>query len=177
MRRPAAAFGLLFCLIAAAAPASPTAASAESAAEAMTAFGLLGTWSPDCAGPIRVTYAAPPGAGPTSSAVIDGTEQAVAEITEAVRIGTDRIRWTSVYKKYSPLDVAKLAWMPEPGEAWETVLVKSGDKIRSLQSQRLDGAKVLVRDGFYYAADDNVPGRPIIWRRTDQATPPFGRCS
>jgi len=175
MRRLAAAFGLVFCLAAATAAAQAT-ASAETATEALTAFGILGTWSPDCGGPIRVTYAARSGAGPISSAVIDGAEQAVAEIKEAARVGADQIHWTSVYKKYSPLDVAKQAWMPEPGEVWETLLVKLGDKIRSLQSQRLDGQKVLVRDGFYYAADDSVPGRPILWRRTDQATPLFGRC-
>lgn len=154
-----------------------TPASADTAANALSAFGILGTWSPDCAGPIRVTYAAPAGAPATSAAVIDGKEQAVAEIHDPVRIDAVRIRWTSVYRKYSPLDVAKQPWMPQPGEAWETVLEKLGDKIRSMQSQRADGGKVLVRDGFYYTADDTVPNRPIVWRRTDQTTPLFGRCS
>lgn len=169
MRRLAAAAAV--ALLLAAAPAV-----AETAADALQAFGLVGTWSPDCAGPIRVSYSLHPGAPPTSRAVINGTEQAVTEIQDAVRLAPDRLRWTSIYRKYSPLDVARQSWMPEPGETWETELLIEGGKIRSLASQRADGRKVLVRNGFYYAADDAVPGRPTVWRKTDQETPYFVRC-
>jgi hypothetical protein len=151
-------------------------AAAETTAEALRAFGLLGIWSPDCAGPIRHLYALHPGKPPTATAIIDGTEQAITEIEDATRSGDDRIRWVAHYRKYLPLNVGPQPWMPVPGERWETVLLKVGDKFRSWRSQRLDGAKILVRDGFNYEAEASPVGGPLLWRKTDEATPLFARC-
>jgi len=153
------------------------AAAADIAAQAIEAFGLAGTWSPDCAGPIRVTYAVRPGSVPTATAVIDGTEQAITEIEDAVLLGPNQIKWTAIYRKWSPLDLPRQAWMPDPGETWETILEKVDGKIRSLQSQRQDGQKVLARDGFYYVADEKQAGVPLVWRKTDQPTRFFARCN
>lgn len=151
-------------------------AAPEDTDAAVRAFGLVGTWSPDCAGPIRHIYALHAGAPPTATAIINGTEQAVTEIYDAASDGPNRLRWIALYRKYLPLDAAVQPWMPVPGERWETILQKVGRGFRAWRSQRLDGGKVLVRDGFDYEAEQSPVGGPTIWRKTDAATPPFGPC-
>ena len=170
--RLAAAIGVAACLAA-------NLATAENASEAATpsqvieAFGLVGTWSPDCAGPIRVIYATQPGGAATASVVIRQTEIAASEIREIVELGPARIKWTSIMKAWSLPDQPHQSWMPEPGEIWETVIEKLGPKIRPIQSIRQDGRKILVKDGFIYDANESVPGG---WRNTLKATIPLERC-
>jgi hypothetical protein len=67
--------------------------------------------------------------------------------------------------------------MPEPGEVWETVIEMVGDKIRPIQSQRKDGQKISVKDGFIYAGENGKQLGSIRWRNTGDATRPLGRCS
>ncbi len=150
-------------------------AFAESAAQAMQAFGLIGTWSPDCAGPIRLVYAAPPGGAPTFRMFVHGREVVVSEIQQAFPLRPGQIKWISVIKKWSVLTPRK-PWMPQPGETWQTVIVKLGDRIRSLQSQRTDGKKIGAKNGFSYIGDDVKGADLVIWRNTGKPTPLYTKC-
>jgi hypothetical protein len=163
-------------MIVAALVAAPP-ARAQTAAELLQAFGLVGTWSPDCAGPVRVIYTVSPGGSPTVQVLLRGDEIAASEIREAAPLGPDRIKWTSVMKAWSLPDEPHRRWMPEPGETWETIMEKTGKTIRPIQSMRQDGEKILVKDGFIYDADDPPGGGAIIWHNSEKATVPLHQCA
>ena len=71
---------------------------AESTAEALRAFGLVGTWSPDCAADgnsifyARVTFAASTLDAPTMSMVIIDNRSFLSQIVSAVRVTEDKIK-------------------------------------------------------------------------------------
>ena len=154
-----------------------TSAVAESASEAVRAFGLVGTWSPDCAGAFRTIYAAPAGAAPSVRVTMGGEEIASSEIRETERLGPNRLKWSSVIKTWSLTDRPHENWMPEPGEVWETVIEKSGDRIRPMLSQRQDGQKISVKDGLIYNGAIAPDGHSVVWRNSGKATLPLARCS
>jgi hypothetical protein len=167
---PAAAVAA--CLILA-----PAAASAETTAAAMQAFGLTGTWSTNCAGAFRVVYEVPAGGAPTVRVIEEGREIAASEIREILDRTDDQISWTSVITAWSLADQPDERWMPAPGEIWETGLAKLGGKIRPMHSQRQDGGKIAVKDGFIYTAEEPKPGGAVAWRNTGKATLPLQRCT
>ena len=119
---------------------APASARAESAAAALQAFGLVGTWSPDCAGPYRTIYDAPGGGAPTVQLTLHGRAYASSEIREVLVRSAERITWTSVIKTWSLPDQPEERWMPAPGEVWETGLIKQDGKIRPIDSRRQDGS-------------------------------------
>ena len=166
MRRLAVAVGVAACLAAGL-------AAAQSASEAFEAFGLVGTWSPDCSGPIRVIYATQPDGLATARVMIKQTEIAASDIQSVVQLEAAQIKWTSIMRVWSLPDQPHRPWMPEAGEIWETVIEKLGSKIRPLQSIRQDGQKILVKDGLIYDSDESVIGG---WRNTQKATVPLERC-
>jgi hypothetical protein len=166
MRRIAAAIGVAACLAA-------NLATAETVSEAFSAFGLVGAWSPDCTGPIRVIYATQPDGAASVSVVIERREIAASDIQSIVRLGVAQIKWISIMRKWSLPDQPQQPWMPESGEIWETVIEKLGPKIRPLQSIRQDGQKILVKDGFIYDPDKSATGG---WRNTQKATIALERC-
>src|SRR5947199_7677453 len=93
---------------------------ADSAAEVMLAFGLLGTWSPDCNGPFRTSYEIFPGRAPTVRVTMLGREIATSEIQEAQHSAASQIKWHSLINTFALPDRPRESWMPEPGEIWET---------------------------------------------------------
>ena len=156
--------------------ALPAAALAQSPSDAVRAFGLVGSWSPDCAGQFRTIYAAPSGATPTVRLTMDGREIASSEIRETELLGDNRLKWNSVIKTWSLPDRPLEAWMPQPGEIWETVIEKLDDKIRPIESRRQDGQKVQVKGGFIYDGASAGDGGSIVWRNTGKETVLLSRC-
>jgi hypothetical protein len=172
------------------------AVAAESAAEAIRAFGLTGTWSVDCkrdpqqvcepnACGARMTYIVPPTEAPTISNVI-GTfspgqvKTFTSTILSATRIADDTIKLVSVQ---APPPSTTLVWWRQPGEVWEIVLLKVGDKYRTFSARRSDGKKIAEDDGFEVRPPPPPPPAkaydvlPTQWNRTKQQTPLFEKCS
>ncbi len=154
---------------------APLPVMAESAAAALQAFGLVGTWSPDCSGGFRTIYAG--GDPPTVRLTQNGREYASSEIREILARSGDRIRWSSVIKSWFLPEHREDTWMPQPGEIWETGLVKFDGKIRPIDSRRQDGGKIQVKDGFIYTGETPAAGGAVVWQNTGRATLPLERCS
>jgi hypothetical protein len=189
MRDPA--FGLIIACLA----AGPVAAE-ESAAEVIQSFGLVGTWSVDCKRDpnqactsngcgARMTYIVPPSGSPTIRNVI-GTfspgqvRTFISTIYAATRIADDKIKFVSVQDP--PASVAAV-WWRQPGEPWEIVLLKVGDKYRTFSAHREDKKKFDVEEGFYVRPPPPPPSAktydelPTKWDRTQQQAPLFEKCS
>jgi hypothetical protein len=139
-----------------------SAAKAESTRSAMQEFGLLGTWSIDCSIDVkqgcgasrrcfgRVTYAASLWGAATREIVVPsltGNEPSrfTVEITSASRVTADKIR--IVYKAIGEPSGRAAYISPRVGEEWETILLKSGDKLKGWVSQRTDGGKISILNG------------------------------
>jgi hypothetical protein len=172
--------------------AAGQALGAESAADAIKAFGLIGTWSVDCTRDVRaacdkttgcgarVTYLVSPSGQPMISNIVGtlvaGQPRTVeTTIEQASRIADDKIAITSIQRRDSGVT---LAWYRQPGEIWQIVLLKAGDKYRYYLAQREDGKKIAVEDGFDVRPPPGTPndGMPDHWVRSDKATPWFARC-
>jgi hypothetical protein len=173
------------------------AAGEESAAAAIKAFGLLGTWSTDCArDPFaacerttgcggRTTYEVSPSGQPVIKYIV-GTFVAgqprtfETTIEQATRIADDKLAITSIQRTDSGVTVM---WWRQPGEVWETVLLKAGDKFRTFSAQREDGKKISAEAGFEVRPPPPPPpGKmydtlPTSWVRMQQQTPLFEKCS
>jgi hypothetical protein len=175
---------------------SGEAAAAESAGEAIKAFGLVGSWSTDCARePMavcekdkgcgnRTIYQEPPLSGPPmiKSLVGGGTPDTgrtfQTVIESAVRIADDKIKILSI-QQGMPSDISRLAWLRQPGDRWQTVLMKEGnDKYRIVSAQSEDGRKISAKDGFMYMPPpgtkfDEIPANFL---RSERQVPAFERC-
>jgi hypothetical protein len=172
------------------------AAAAESAAEAIRAFGLTGTWSVDCKRDpyqacennrcgARLTYIASSSGAPTTRNVI-GTftpgqvRTFISTIYSATRIADDKIKIVSVQ---DPPPSTTLIWWRQPGEVWEIVLLKVGDKYRTFSAHRDDWKKIEVDEGFEVRPPPPPPPAqmyvdlPTKWLRGKNETPLFERCS
>jgi hypothetical protein len=146
------------------------AARAESTAEAMKTFGLVGTWSLDCAGGFRIAYSIPSIGQPTITGRIRNYETD-GEIIEATRLTAEKLRVISVVKKAPAVSVQ------QTGETWEAIYLKQGSKFRALLSRQMNGTKISAMDGIVYKAEkkNSVPtGR---WLPTGQETGLFEKCS
>jgi hypothetical protein len=172
--------------------AASQALGAESATDAIKAFGLIGTWSVDCTRDVRaacdkttgcgarVTYLVSPSGQPMISNIVGtfvaGQPRTVeTTIEQASRIADDKIAITSIQRTASGVT---LAWCRQPGEIWQIVLVKAGDKYRTYLAQREDGKKIAAENGFEVRPPPGTPydGMPDRWVRSDKATPWFARC-
>ncbi|WP_145927715.1 hypothetical protein [Bradyrhizobium neotropicale] len=137
------------------------AAAEESAAQVIQSFGLVGTWSVDCKRDpnqvctnngcgARMTYIVPSAGPPTIRNVI-GTfspgqvRTFVSTIHSATRIADDKIKIVSVQ---DPPPSTTLVWWRQPGEVWEIVLLKVGDKYRTFSAHRDDWKKISEDGGF-----------------------------
>jgi hypothetical protein len=128
--------------------AAGQALGAESAADAIKAFGLIGTWSVDCTTDVfaacnrttgcgaRVTYLVSPSGQPMIRNIVGtlgaGQPRTVeTTIEQASRIADDEIDITSIQRTDSGVTVM---WWRQPGEVWEIVLLKVGDKFRTFSA-------------------------------------------
>jgi hypothetical protein len=168
------------------------AAAAESTAEVIRAFGLTGTWSVDCKRDpyqacekdrcgARMTYIAPSSGAPTIKNVI-GTFSAGqvrtfnSTIHSATRIAADKLKIVSVQ---DPPPTTTLVWWRQPGEVWEIILLKVGDKYRTVSARRDDGKKIEVEEGFEVRPPPatGYDTLPTQWVRTQRQMPLFEKCS
>jgi len=182
--------GLLFaCLLAG------QSASAESAADAIAGFGLVGIWSRDCSrDPIatcnpsqgcggRTIYEAPASGPPLIKNIVGTLVPGVGKnfetiIKSASRQADGTLKITTVMQGV-PGEISKVVWMQQPGERWESVIVKIGDdKYRVVSAHREDGGKISARDGFMYLPppDTRTNLMPSRWVRSERAVPTFERC-
>jgi hypothetical protein len=174
---------------------SGQAMAAESAAEAIRAFGLVGAWSQDCSrDPIatcdpksgcgsRTTYEITPSGAPMIKNVVGTTVPGVGKsfeimIDSATLAADGKIKITSTMLGV-PGEINKLAWLRQPGERWETVLMKDRSKYRAVSAQSEDGKKIFAKDGFVYrpppgTMPDEIPSN---WIRSDQQVQAFAKCS
>jgi len=149
-----ATIGLLFaCLVAGQAPA------AESASDVIRTFGLIGSWSVDCQKDprkacdqdscgARLTYIVPSSGPPTinlTNRMYGQMRTFISTIYSASRIAEDKIKFLSVQ---DPAPSLPIVWWRQPGEVWEIVLLKVGDRYRTFSAHRDDGKKFDVEEGF-----------------------------
>jgi len=182
--------GLGAGLIAACVSAAP-AAGEETAADAIRAFGLAGIWSIDCSREpfaactrergcgARTVYEVPPSGEPMIWNVVGSLtgRGRVFQTTvhSATRIAADRIKIISTQQEGSGI---KLAWVRQPGERWETVLLKVGSKYRIFSAWSEDGKKISAGDGYMYLPppDTKADMIPTNWVRSEKETPAFEKC-
>jgi hypothetical protein len=133
-------------------------AFAENTADALKTFGLIGTWSRDCAkDPTkdgeRSTYAVPLFGAPTIT-VIRPHHLIEHEIRSAVRATEDKIKVVDVITK-TTTDGQNQDLLPAQVIPIETVIIKTNNKIRLVDSARIDGSAIWYKDGFsvYYNSD------------------------
>jgi hypothetical protein len=173
-----------------------SASAEESAADIIRAFGLVGTWSVDCkldpsqtctssGCGTRVTYIAPSSGSPTMRNAIGSffpnqVRSAVSTIYAATRIADDKIKIVLVQ---DPPALTRVVWLRQPGEPWEYVLLKVGDKYRTFSAHREDGKKIQAEDGFEVRPPPPPPPAksydvlPTQWDRTQKETPLLEKCS
>lgn len=161
-------------------------AYADTTKDALKAFGIVGTWSPNCAiDPskscertgtcnYRIIYSVPFFGSPNRTSVIatlnDNKPITTKEdIGTAEQITTDKLRYTYVLQNAFANGVD---WTPQKGEAWEVVLQKVGPKLRVVENRRIDGEKLVVMNGFVYTHVNRTPP----WQNTGVSTPPLEKC-
>jgi hypothetical protein len=134
-----------------------TAAHAESTAEVLRAFGLIGTWSVDCAKDIRhefgarITYTESP-AGPPIIRTVSNSFLGITthdeQILSAERVGDEKIKL-----KIWSLETGQVekggrtaSYHVAPGEG-TVILEKVGSKLRPFERSTIDGKVVSWKDG------------------------------
>jgi len=106
-------------------------ASAESTSGAMQAFGLVGTWSEDCAaqGAARLAHAYPVFGNPTITITAnnskDGSGTLEVEIKSASKVTDEKLKLITVFTAKDGVR------NPNPSETSATVYEKIGTKMRS----------------------------------------------
>jgi hypothetical protein len=189
-RMKGSGLGLLFaCLLAS------QSAGAESAADAIAGFGLVGVWSMDCSrDPIatcnpaqgcggRTIYEVPSSGPPIIKNIVGSLVPGVGKnfetiIESASRLSDDTLKIISVMQGV-PGVISKAVWMRQPGERWESILVKIGnDKYRVVSAHSEDGKKISAGDGFMYLPppDTRIDRMPSRWVRSERVVPTFERC-
>ena len=134
--------------------ASAWPALAETTAAAMTAFGLTGTWSDDCTKDpakegARLTYSPPGTRTPSYRFVLfdkDGNKITVSsDILSAARLPQGKLKTVTV--KTGINGNATGALQPWERVPVETIIVKVGPKIQSVQSRQVNGGRRFIVDG------------------------------
>ena len=128
-------------------------AAADTTAAALTAFGLTGTWSEDCAKDpakegARLTYSPPGTRTPSYLFVLfDNTGNKItfsADILSATRLARGQLKTVSVKTGRNGDATALQAWERVPVE---TIMIKVGPKIQSVQSRQINGGRRFIVDG------------------------------
>jgi hypothetical protein len=147
-----------------------TTAQAESTSEVLKVFGLVGVWSTDCSKEAhanrsnRTIYEAPSSSSPTLTTALVTDDGSVLimykyKITSAVRIADDKIKISDEQIEFEVTPHRDVVSLPKR----ESVLVREGSKIRTLESYSLDHTTTLVEEGYICPIDNQ--GRQI-----------FGKC-
>jgi len=137
-RPPTAALVLALLLL-------PCAAGAETPQQAVRAFGLLGSWSPDCSKPVspqapRVVYAEQPD-GSVTRELVDGPEHGSGTpFLDATRVAPDQLEVDYLYRE----------------RTIHLVLEMRDGKHRGLTSW-IDGGAPLMEDGVVLANNRRAP--------------------
>ncbi len=132
------AISILLCVI-----TSP--AVSESTADAVKIFGLIGTWSWDCAqkmdaGGQRVTFSSG-FFGSVKQTIVGATATAESEVQSAVRITEDKIKLTLGPASQTSSNSKRTF----PGREW--LIQKIGPKFKIIDSRDQDG-KVFIQNGY-----------------------------
>lgn len=117
--------------------------------QTLEGFGLIGTWSFDCAGKARTTFAAPMFGSPTGISTNGGDETTVAEIRSATMLTQDKLKIITLTTKV-PNGSKNKPSVRQEGEIWQAVYERFGKKARLVDVEREDGKKVIVKGGFLY---------------------------
>jgi hypothetical protein len=151
-------------------------ASAETTAAAMTAFGLTGTWSEDCTKDpakegARLTYSPPGTRTPSYLFVLfDNNGNKItfsADVLSANQLPSGGMKTVSVKTGRNGDATALQAWERVPVE---TVIIKVGPKIQSVQSRQINGGRRFIVDGQIVA--ENSRGE----LQTIKAAPLLEKC-
>jgi hypothetical protein len=161
-------------------------AEAANAADVLNEFGLLGTWSADCApGPTetddrtiyksfslgnpRVAHVThDPAHKPGGHEGVSNAEE--EEIRAAVEIDADKI--AIVLAPMMRATKENGVWVSLPlGPIVEQTIQKIGDKIQLIDWHAIDGRGIYVKGGFQYSF-----GGRNIWKKTEYQTPQIGKC-
>jgi hypothetical protein len=123
--------------------AAPSAVASKTAGAAITAFGLVGTWSSDCSksasnGPGRVTFAIPASGAPTIDSEIRVLRTHFI-VLSAERVGDNQLHLTASGATQS-----------------DQIIEKTGDRYQVTQSQRI-GGDVLVKSGILVQSKQPMP--------------------
>jgi hypothetical protein len=150
---------------------------APASAAAMTAFGLTGTWSEDCAKDpakegARLTYS-PPEARTSSYLFVlfDDNGNKItfsAYVLSAKRLPQGKMKKASVKTGRNGDATALQSWERVPVE---TIIVKVGPKLQSVQSRQINGGRRFIVDGQIVA--ENSRGE----LQTIKPAPLWEKCS
>ena len=107
----------------------------------------------------------------------DGKQEFVAQVQEAVRVSEEKLKFIMRVEKQATSDVTpmQLKALPQPGEIWEYVYIKVGNKFRVYYSKERGGDRVLARNGFRFIAKDDAHGG-FSMENSGKLTPLIERC-
>ena len=149
---------------------------AESTGDAMRKFGISGSWSGNCTGPLRLKYSTPSSGTPTVTRSWGGKVDLLYEVKEASRLSEKKLKLLVLIKTQkiqSPSPLMK--GLPQPGEVWEIVYVKVGNKFQIFSTEQKDGDKLSVRDGFQFIPKDDGQGG-FSMENSGVRMPPLEKC-
>jgi hypothetical protein len=177
-----------YCVILASLWSYHSAIAAEGTAEALTAFDLIGTWSPDCvqepgksSKSLRITYSVPLiGAAQIRSVNCLGSDCNVSEleINSAQRITESKLRIIRTLISQKAID--KPMKLPDPEyRKREVVILKTSAGIRTINVTSLDGKMngpgLGIKDGMYYRPTGGPISSPA-WEPTGIQTETLEKC-
>jgi hypothetical protein len=157
----------------------------ESTVQAITSFGLIGSWSVDCSKEPTATCSLEKGCGarttyevsPSGSPVMKYTVGEIAgqprtsefSIEQATPIADDRIRMVLIQRTGRG---SVFPWR------WEVVMLKEGNKFRTYSANREDRKRIAAEDGFAVTASPGTKSdEPSTqWVRSDKPTPWLEKC-
>jgi hypothetical protein len=154
-------------------------ASAKNAADALLSFGLLGTWSWNCA--VR-----PPASGSSRITFFDtltfqrwlGASLQEGVIEHAERITQEKLLVALKFERIRETDQGKTREVPLPPSQvqHQQILVKAGNRIRILEYRA--GQVIFAKNGIAYRPiDQSRLQDPAAWRSSGLETPFLEKCS
>jgi hypothetical protein len=174
-------------------------ANAESSSAAVAAFGLIGAWSKDCSVSLtqvctdlqkcadRIVFKSPMLGNLTKEDIMQPTLKpgppsiiGTTHFSSAARIAEDKIKLTYTVPPSSINVVGGSAFViPLPGEEWEMMFRREGNKLRAWDWRRADGQKIRMQNGHsVLPADDwNKTGPVSRWKEIGNGGVALEKCS